>query len=270
MAAMMWSSASAAPVEPVENRAYFPPVLIYHDIKAKVVMEGFDVSLAEFRYQLDWLKAHGWHALSADEFVGYLERGEPFPKKTFLITFDDDYGGITRYAAEELEARDMGAVFFVIVDSIGEPLSRREYCHVSAEKLKALASNPKFSLESHTMSHPERLTQLSDEELEHELVESKARVEELSGRSVRLFSYPCGDYDQRVIDAAIDAGYEAAVIVDVLDAGEFDRPARWTIPRINMGVVFGARGHRRFKSFMHHYKPMSDEEFERRWARLPH
>ena len=261
---------SARSFAAVENRSYFPPVLIYHDVKPQVVIEGFDVSIKEFCYQLDWLKAHGWRTLSTDEFIGYLERGEPFPKKTFMITFDDDYGGVGKYAAKELEARGMNAVLFVIVDSIGEPLSRREYYHASAEELKALASSRTFTLESHTMSHPEFLTRLSDEELEREVAESKLRVEDLSGRSVKLFSYPCGDYDQRVIDAVIDAGYSAAVIVDILDAGDFDRPARWSIPRINMGVVVGSYGHRRFKSFMHHYGSMSDEEFAERWARLPH
>ena len=82
----------------VEDRAYFPPVLIYHDIKAQVVMEGFDVSLDEFRNQLDWLKSHGWRTLTAEEVVGYIERREAFPKKTVLLTFDDAYGGIYRYA----------------------------------------------------------------------------------------------------------------------------------------------------------------------------
>ena len=267
---MLLTMISARSFAAEEVRSYFPPVLIYHDVKPRVVIEGFDVSIEEFRYQLDWLKAHGWRTLSTDEFAGYLERGEAFPKKSVLITFDDDYGGVIRYAAPELEARGMNAAFFVIVDSIGEPLSRREYYHASADELKALASNPNFALESHTMSHPEFLTRLSDEELEREVVESKARIEELSGRSVKLFSYPCGDYDQRVIDAVINAGYSAAVIVDVLDAGEFDRPLRWTIPRINMGVAVGAEGHKRFKKFMRNYKSMSDEEFEKRWARLPH
>lgn len=267
LSALLILLCSARSYAATEDRAYFPPVLIYHDIKARPVMEGFDVSLAEFRYHLDWLKSHGWRTLSAEEFLGYLERREPFPKKTMLITFDDAYGGIVRYAAPELEARGMTAVFFVIVNSIDKTLSR-DYWHASAEELQKISA-ANFSIGSHTLSHP-RLNQLSDEELQKELAESKAALENLIGRSIKLIAYPYGDYDRNVIDGVSDAGYKAAFIVDVLDSGTFDRAARWSIPRINMGVMIGAYGHRRFKSFMHHYGRMSDEEFAERWARLPH
>ena len=265
MSALMLSSAEA---EPVEDRSYFPPVLIYHDIKPIAITDGFDVTVEEFRYQLDWLKAHGWRTLSTEEFLSYLERGEPFPKKTVLITFDDAYGGNIKYAAPELEARGMSAVFFVIVDSIGKTLSR-DYYHASEDQLKELSSNPKFALESHTLSHP-FLTKISSEELTSEIKNSKARLEELSGRPIKLFSYPYGDYNQTVIDGVIDAGYGAAFIVDVLDDGMFDRSARWSIPRLNMGLMVGDYGHRRFKKFMRNYGRMSDEKFAERWSKLPH
>ena len=119
------------------------------------------------------------------------------------------------------------------------------------------------------MSHP-HLDQLSSDELQRELTESKAALENLIDKPIKLIAYPYGDYDQTVIDGVIDAGYEAAFIVDVLDGGTFDRAARWSIPRINMGVVLGDYGHRQFKKFMRRYGRMSDEEFAERWARLPH
>lgn len=268
MLAMLLLTCSARSVAAEEVRSYFPPVLIYHDIKARVAMEGFDVSLAEFRYQLDWLKAHKFKTLSTEEFLGYIERREAFPKKSVLITFDDAYGGVARYAAPELEARGMKAVFFVIVDSIGKGLSK-DYHHASAEELRAMASTGLFSMESHTLSHP-HLDQLSSDDLNKELRESKARIEDLIGRPVKMIAYPFGDYNKEVIDGVIDAGYGAAFIVDILDAGDFDRAKRYSIPRINMGVAVGDYGHRMWKKFMRRYGSMSDEEFEERWARLPH
>ena len=252
----------------VEDRAYFPPVLIYHDIKAQVVMEGFDVSLDEFRNQLDWLKSHGWRTLTAEEFVGYIERREAFPKKTVLLTFDDAYGGIYRYAAPELSVRDMSAVFFVIVDAIGKPLSR-DYWHASLDELQSMAAEPHFSMQSHTVHHVS-LDQVSESERQSELLESKAALEKMFGESIKLLAYPCGDYDASVIDDVIDAGYAAAFIVDVLDKGDFDRAMRFSIPRINMGVVFGAEGRRAFQKFMRRYARLTDKKFADQWARLPH
>ncbi len=73
-----------------------------------------------------------------------------------------------------------------------------------------------------------------------------------------------------MIDDVIDAGYSAAFIVDVLDKGDFDRAARFSIPRINMGVVFGSEGRRAFQKFMRRYARLTNEKFAERWNRLPH
>ena len=49
-----------------------------------------------------------------DEFISYVEAGKNFPKKSLLITFDDGYAGIYKYAARELEKRNMQATFFIL------------------------------------------------------------------------------------------------------------------------------------------------------------
>jgi peptidoglycan/xylan/chitin deacetylase (PgdA/CDA1 family) len=63
---------------------------------------------------------------------------------------------------------------------------------------------------SHTVSHP-ILTTTGDDELRRELRESRARIEEELGRTVDLFCYPNGSFDERVRRETEQAGYACAV-----------------------------------------------------------
>jgi peptidoglycan/xylan/chitin deacetylase (PgdA/CDA1 family) len=69
-------------------------------------------------------------------------------------------------------------------------------------------------IESHTVSHP-ILTNVSDERLQFELRQSKARLQEVLGRAGELFCYPNGGFDRRVKTAAKSAGYRAAVTTNL-------------------------------------------------------
>jgi peptidoglycan/xylan/chitin deacetylase (PgdA/CDA1 family) len=62
---------------------------------------------------------------------------------------------------------------------------------------------------SHGVSHA-HLPQLSDGELRRELVESKREIEDELARPCPDFTYPYGEHDARVREAARAAGYERA------------------------------------------------------------
>jgi peptidoglycan/xylan/chitin deacetylase (PgdA/CDA1 family) len=70
---------------------------------------------------------------------------------------------------------------------------------------------------SHTVTHP-ILPNVDDEQLRHELVDSRSKLEHELRRPVTLFCYPNGSYDERVEAAVREAGYKVAVT---------------TIPRLN-------------------------------------
>ena len=71
----------------VEDRAYFPPVIMYHDVKL-FALNGFDVTLKDFVEQIKWLQRNNYQTLSMDEFVSIVESGKKFPSRSVLITFD--------------------------------------------------------------------------------------------------------------------------------------------------------------------------------------
>ena len=87
-----------------------------------------------------------------------------------------------------------------------------EYRSISWDQAREMDSNS-VEIGSHTVTHP-ILPKVSDEQLETELRSSKARIEAALDRPAKLFCYPNGSYDQRVVKAVANAGYECAVTTE--------------------------------------------------------
>lgn len=251
-----------AEAELKQDRSYFPPILMYHDIKPTPI-NGFDVSLKDFTKQLDWLTKQGYYSLSMDEFLYYLNNNLPFPTNSILISFDDGYEGIYKYAAPELIKRNMHATFFIFKEGINKSLTG--YPYVTDQQLKELAANPLFSIESHTMSHPD-LSKNSKVEIKQELEDSKKFIEQYTGKQSRVIAYPYGHYNSDVLQAAKEAGYEAAFSVS--DLGLMNYDAKYSIPRIYMGVIMSKNNMALFKKYIAEYKNMPPDAFKERFGEL--
>jgi Predicted xylanase/chitin deacetylase len=241
------------------KRGDFPVVLMYHDIKP-AEMNGFDVSVHDFRQQLDWLQANGYRTLTMDEFIACLAEGR-FPEKTVLITFDDGYEGAYVYAAPELRRYGMKAAFFIIKDAIGTKLPG--YPYMTETQIKELSADPLFSIEPHTLSHPD-LSQLSGEALQAEVGGAKAFFEKLTGKSCETMAFPYGYYNKAVLSAVREAGYKASFAVS--DRGLFDSDARFSIPRIYMGSIMSKNDMALFKKFVTDYHNMPSAAFAERYG----
>ena len=246
----------------VEDRAYFPPILMYHDIKL-LPLNNFDVSLKDFRKQLKWLKDNGYKTLSMDEFVDIVNSGKSFPDNSILITFDDGYSDAFTYALPELKNRDMKATFFINPWYIGK--KAKGYPYLTEADLKSLAAEPLVSIGSHTTKQL-HLDKIPLEQVTSELEESKAYLEEITGKPIRALSYPFGDYNAEVIFATQSTGYEVAFAVQ--DRGLFDQPARYSIPRIYMGLLLCGENQALFKKYVRNYKKMPPDAFTERWQPL--
>lgn len=251
-----------AEAELKQDRSYFPPILMYHDIKPTPI-NGFDVSLKDFTKQLDWLTKQGYYSLSMDEFLYYLNNNLPFPTNSILISFDDGYEGIYKYAAPELIKRNMHATFFIFKEGINKSLTG--YPYVTDQQLKELAANPLFSIQSHTMSHPD-LSKNSKVEIKQELEDSKKFIEQYTGKQSRVIAYPYGHYNLDVLQATKEAGYEAAFSVS--DLGLMNYDAKYSIPRIYMGVIMSKNNMALFKKYIAEYKNMPPDAFKERFGEL--
>jgi peptidoglycan/xylan/chitin deacetylase (PgdA/CDA1 family) len=189
-------------------------VLCYH-----AVSETWDVPLAvtasQLAEQLELITRRGYRTVTFHEAVAAPPSGP-----TLAITFDDGFASVLELAFPILSSLDMVATVFVVTDLVdsGKPLDwpgidqgggpDRDVRGLSWAELEQLAEAG-WEVGSHTRTHP-RLTQLDDETLADELRGSRAACERALAGPCRSLAYPFGDVDMRVVEAAREAGYEAA------------------------------------------------------------
>lgn len=98
---------------------------------------------------------------------------------------------------------------------------------------------------AHTVSHP-ILTSLDDDSARAEIADSKAELEAILGKPVRLFAYPNGkrskDYDDRhvamVHEAGFDAGFttEVGAVTRTQDRFQMPRSRPWDAHPLGFGL----------------------------------
>lgn len=119
------------------------------------------------------------------------------------LTFDDGIATVFRAAMPILAERQAPAHVFVITRQVGrdnrwpgQPANATPFRLMDWKQLETLQASG-FSIEAHTASHPD-LKMLPDGEIEAEMEEADARIEERLGRRPRYFAYPYGYHDSRV------------------------------------------------------------------------
>lgn len=178
--------------------APLPLILMYHDILNAPAdqLTDYDVSTSNFRNQMQFLKRQGYTFISAEELYTALKSGNPLPTKSALITFDDGYIGVAKYAYPYLTQQHIKASFFVHTRYIGKKTFRN---HMSWTDLKKINSNPLFKVYPHTVSHP-HLSKISESAVQFELKESQRIIQTHLASPAEFTAYPYGEYDDFVIN----------------------------------------------------------------------
>jgi peptidoglycan/xylan/chitin deacetylase (PgdA/CDA1 family) len=215
-----------------------PVVLLYHRMglpKFSSLVAGQYVAPALFRSQLDHLAARGWTGVTLAGIADKSREGGYWDRDEFAVTFDDGYLSVYEHACPALVDRGLSATIYVVTSVIGgiNEWDHRAGDHkepmMTAAQVRELAEMG-FEIGSHTLTHP-RLAGVPDDQLEREVRDSKCALEDIVGREVSSFSYPYGDYDGRVLDAAMAAGYRNAVSTKL---GVPGKSSLFEIPRVNV------------------------------------
>ena len=80
---------------------------------------------------------------------------------------------------------------------------------MSIEEIAKISALPNVTIGSHSVTHT-LLSTCTEDELRREINDSKRDLELWTGRPVRAFSYPDGNYDHRVAAWLARAGYSLA------------------------------------------------------------
>lgn len=219
-------------------------VLCYHAVSPDW-MTPLSVTPDRLAEHLSYLTVKGYESVTFTEAALGTDSG-----RYVAVTFDDGCRSVFDVARPVLDRFGVVGTVFVPTQYIGaeRPMSWRgieqwtgtpheqELLPMSWEEAGELAEAG-WEIGSHTVSHP-HLTELSDERLRTELLDSRVHCERMLGSECRSLAYPYGDHDDRVVAATAAAGYEAACAARMESVGgalrwprilahEEDEPARF-------------------------------------------
>ncbi len=173
-------------------------ILMYHAVGSRLPHDSYGISIRPERFE-----RHMVLLATADACVVSLgERGASTAGLRVAVTFDDGYSDNLHTAAPILARHGIPFTVFVSTAFVDEPDAR----YLSRPELRDLAEVPGATIGSHGATHVP-LTTCDDAALWNELHDSRCYLEDILGKAVTVLSYPHGDVDARVREAAERAGY---------------------------------------------------------------
>lgn len=189
-------------------------ILLYHRVNDGVNKE-ISVRTADFRWQMEYLKRHGYRVVTLDEAVAGLPEGG----KRVVITFDDGYEDFCLNAYPVLREYGYACTVYLVPGYVGTGKVFRwdgdigESRLMSWEQISALKEDGLVVFGSHTMSHSD-LDSLSRAGTVRELRESREALRTRLSSDVRHFAYPRGIVTPDALAAARELYATAVSIFD--------------------------------------------------------
>lgn len=191
------------------------PVLMYHSISTLGAGSLRDLAVppARLAEQLTALRDAGYQLVGLSEALDLVDAGHTGPPLVAL-TFDDGYANFLRAGLLTLAAAGASATLYPSVGHLAGPaewLGRWAGAFGPLLRWSELAEVAASGIEigNHGLVH-QPLDVLPAALLEQQLVDSRDRLEQAIGRSVRSFCYPHGYHDRRVRTLVRRSGHDNA------------------------------------------------------------
>lgn len=182
-------------------------IWMYHSVE-DVAEDPFliTVSPERFERQLDWIRARGMRGVSMAELLRARQAGRA--RGLVGLTFDDGYADFATWVVPTLLRRGFSATVFMVAGEVGghNRWDTGPCRDLMSEKQLRWVAEQGMEIGSHGLWH-RNMPQLDDEELDRELRESRAVLQDMIGRDVAGFAYPYGYLSAREVDAVRAAGY---------------------------------------------------------------
>lgn len=160
------------------------------------------VSPTDFEEHLKYLKANGYNTITSTDLWWSLDTGKPLPPKPVLLTFDDGYVEHHNVVLPLLRRYAMVGTFAVTANLVDRP------GYLTRAMVRALAEAG-MDVQSHATDHFS-INKLSYSSQLYQLCTARRILQEWTGREVRHFIYPAGDYIPTPAAALTSCGYLSA------------------------------------------------------------
>ena len=212
------------------------PVLMYHSISddpepGLASYYKVSTSPAVFRQHIGFLVEQGYCSIELVKAVELLQQGGPMPEKSVVITFDDGFRNVFTEALPVLREHGFTATVFLPTAFIGSP--RRSFKDRECLTWDEVSDLQKCGINfgSHTVNHP-RLMELSWKDIEIEVRQSKAELEQHLGKPISTFAHPYAfpqanlQYTQGIKKLLAESGYVCCATTAIGSMRNGDDPFR--------------------------------------------
>jgi peptidoglycan/xylan/chitin deacetylase (PgdA/CDA1 family) len=192
------------------------PVFIYHSVLGGKGPGAINVRI--FKEHLQFLRENEFQVMPLAGLLEFMGK-DGLPRdnlRRICLTFDDGYADFFQNCWPLLKEYNFPATIFLVVDKIGR------VGYLSDSQISEFSPDGLVSLGSHGMAH-KYLIGLGQDDLRHEVRDSKFILEQRFSSPVDFFSYPWGAFSVRTQDAVREAGYKAAFTTNQRLAGRSAR-----------------------------------------------
>lgn len=166
--------------------------------------------------QLRYFREH-YQPMCPEDLPAFLDGQWRGDMPGIILTFDDGLRSNFDIAKPLLERHGFRGVFFVCPGLVGQRDSKRGEFYMDRDAVVALRE--RHFVGCHTLSHRRLSEDLDATEVQREVVESKARLEEILSAEVDSFCWVGGEeyaYSAAAADAIRRAGYRYAYMTNCL------------------------------------------------------
>jgi peptidoglycan/xylan/chitin deacetylase (PgdA/CDA1 family) len=217
------------------------PVLVYHNF-SKQKSDETAVGQDNFEAQMKYLKQNGFHVVSIDQLLDFIDYKEQLPEKSIVITFDDAWRSIFDIALPILIKYNFPATFFIYTDFIG---GGKAMTWKQIETLSKIG----FDIQCQTRTHRNLAVPKKNESfkeyfksLEMEIDYPKKLFKKKLNIDCKYLAYPYGETNNLVIALLKKYGYRAAFTID-----RKSNPFFIDKYRIHRSVIYGSYDMDKFK-----------------------
>ena len=217
------------------------PILMYHKVPDKPLNSKHRIFVVKDKFEkhLRFFKFRGLTSITFKEYLAY-SKGEKsireFPKKPFILTFDDGYEDNYRNMLPLTEKFGFKGVLFLIGDfnnlhnnwDSGEDLEVNRL--MTVQQKKAFVESG-WEIGAHTYSHC-NLTLIPQPQAVIEIQKGKSVLEETLQTNIISFAYPFGVYNEEIKNLVEKSGFEFGILTD--SGGMYIEEDRFSVFRVSM------------------------------------
>jgi peptidoglycan/xylan/chitin deacetylase (PgdA/CDA1 family) len=200
----------ATPTEaPLSGYCLFVPILTYHHIQPEADARAkgeasLNVDNVVFDQQMAYLQANGYTPIWANDLINALLTHSGLPGKPVMVTMDDGYADNANFAMPVLQKYGIKANLMLASGLVGANSDMLTW-----DQVANLRSSGLIYFTNHTWSHFP-IVSGGQAKIESEIDIAQTEIQQHTGQTVNVFTYPYGSFNNNAIETLQRKGYIGA------------------------------------------------------------